>query len=173
MQKLLLTYKEVHQENNIIINRDRLAQIQAYDYKDYLPNDILIKLDRAAMSVSLEGREPLLDHRIAEFAARLPSHFKMNGKIKKYILAEVNARYIPQNLIEGPKKGFAIPKKKWMQTHLKEQIMTYLSDDMVQDSGVFDLRYVRELRKQYEKGDSNNRVWNILLFHMWYERWMK
>lgn len=173
LQKLLLTYKEADQENNIIINRDRLAQIQAYDYKDYLPNDILVKLDRAAMSVSLEGREPLLDHRIAEFAARLPSHFKMNGKIKKYILAEVNARYIPRNLTEGPKKGFAIPKKKWMQTHLKEQIMTYLSDNMVQDSGIFDLGYVRELRKQYEKGDSNNRVWNILLFHMWYERWMK
>ncbi|WP_421976510.1 asparagine synthase (glutamine-hydrolyzing) [Roseivirga seohaensis] len=173
LQKLLLTYKEAHQENNIIINRDRLAQIQAYDYKDYLPNDILVKLDRAAMSVSLEGREPLLDHRIAEFAAGLPSDFKLNGKIKKHILAEVNARYIPRNLIEGPKKGFAIPKKKWMQTHLKEQIMTYLSDDMVQDSGVFDLRYVRELRKQYEKGNSNNRVWNILLFHMWYERWMK
>jgi asparagine synthase (glutamine-hydrolysing) len=124
------------------------------------------------MSVSLEGREPLLDHRIAEFAARLPSSFKMNNGIPKYVLSEVNARYIPKKLTQGPKNGFAIPKKKWMQTHLKEQVMTYLSDDMAKDSGVFDLSYIRGLRKQYEKGVSNNRVWNIMLFHMWYERWM-
>ncbi|KYG82858.1 asparagine synthase (glutamine-hydrolyzing) [Roseivirga echinicomitans] len=173
LEKLLSTYKEIHARNNVILNRDHLTQIQAYDYKDYLPDDILIKLDRAAMSVSLEGREPLLDHRIAEFSARLPSDFKIRNGVKKYILAEVNAKYIPRNLTEGPKKGFAIPKKKWMQTHLKDHVMTYLSDDEIKDSGVFDLNYVRGLRKQYEKGYSNNRVWNIMLFQMWHERWMK
>ncbi|WP_323758236.1 asparagine synthase (glutamine-hydrolyzing) [Roseivirga sp.] len=173
LEKLLSTYKEIHIRNNVILNRDHLTQIQAYDFKDYLPDDILIKLDRAAMSVSLEGREPLLDHRIAEFAARLPSDFKIRDGVKKYILAEVNAKYIPRNLTEGPKKGFAIPKKKWMHMHLKDHVMTYLSDVKVKDSGVFDLNYVRGLRKQYERGYSNNRVWNIMLFQMWHERWMK
>lgn len=173
LQRLLPNYKNVKSKAETLLSRDQLTQIQAYDYKDYLPDDILVKLDRAAMSVSLEGREPLLDHRIAEFAAGLPSNYKINNGVKKYLLAEVNARYIPKKLIEGPKKGFAIPKKKWMQTHLKDQVMTYLSDGMVKEAGVFDRKYIADLRKQYEKGQSNNRVWNIMLFHMWYERWMK
>lgn len=172
LERILKGYSSFESKNQVL-NQDRLSKIQAYDYKDYLPDDILVKLDRAAMSVSLEGREPLLDHRIAEFAARLPSDFKLRGNKKKYLLSEVNARYIPKHLTEGPKKGFAIPKKKWLQSHLKDHVMTYLGDEMTRDAGVFNPKYIQGLRKQYEKGQSNNRVWNVLLFHMWYEAWMK
>lgn len=170
---ILKGFSPVSRDLNHILNKDRLSQIQAYDYNDYLPDDILVKLDRAAMSVSLEGREPLLDHRIAEFAATLTSDFKIKKGKRKYILSAVNARYLPKELIEGPKKGFAIPKKRWMETHLRDYVSNYLSDTMTKDVGVFSPQYISGLLKQYEKGVTSNRVWNVLLFHMWYERWMK
>ena len=149
-----------------------LTQLLAYDYNDYLPDDIMVKMDRAAMSINLEGREPLLDHRIAEFVARLPSDYKLKDGITKRILRSINHKYIPTHLTEGEKMGFAIPKKQWLETHLKGYVDEYLGDDRIRRDGVFCPDYVKGLSKAFTRGSGHNRVWNLMIFNMWYQRWM-
>lgn len=98
-----------------------LSRMMAYDYKTYLLDDILPKVDRATMSVSLEGREPLLDHRLIEFAAQLPENYKINNGVKKYILREITHNYVPKEMMERKKMGFAVPVKKWLLGVLAEK----------------------------------------------------
>lgn len=153
-------------------HRDDLSTLQAYDYQDYLVQDILVKVDRAGMHVSLEGREPLLDHRISEFAAQLPVDYKVKGGVRKRILRDINKKYLPSELIDSKKKGFSIPQKTWMQTHLKDYIMEYLGDNKIKEQGLLSPKYVGEIMNRYKKGQITNRIWNILALSMWHERWM-
>src|SRR5690606_6969573 len=106
--------KELEQEYS-----DTLSYIMAIDYQTYLLDDILQKVDRATMSVSLEGREPFLDHRIIEWAAQLPMEYKYNNGNKKFILKEIVHKYIPKEIMDRPKMGFGIPVEKWLQKELK------------------------------------------------------
>ena len=100
-------------------NYSDLAYMMAIDYETYLVDDILQKVDRATMTASLEGREPYLDHRIIEWAARLPDQYKYNNGVKKYILREIVYDYIPKTMMDRPKMGFAIPIGKWLKTELR------------------------------------------------------
>jgi len=137
----------------------------------YLPNDILVKLDRATMGVSLEGRVPLLDHRVVEFAWRLPIEFKRNGKAKT-ILRKVLYRHVPPHLIERPKQGFGIPIGRWLRGPLRDWSEHLLNERRLHSAGYLHPRPIRKAWSQHLAGakDCTNRVWNVLMFQAWLEQ---
>jgi len=152
-----------------------LSYVMAIDYQTYLVDDILQKVDRASMSVSLEGREPLLDHRIIEFAAQLPDDFKYRNGEKKYILKEIVHQYIPKEMMDRPKMGFAIPIAEWMQKELKNHVEEYLSESRIKAQGIFNWTAVADLKNRFFSGkkELDSKMWYLLMFQMWCERWMK
>jgi asparagine synthase (glutamine-hydrolysing) len=115
-----------------------LSFMTAVDYTTYLLDDILQKVDRASMWVSIEGREPFLDHRVIEWAAQLPDEYKYYNGIKKYILKEIVHQYIPKNMMDRPKTGFAIPIEDWLSNDLKEQVLYYLDDKKLEMQNIFE-----------------------------------
>ena len=151
-----------------------LSYMMAIDYQTYLVDDILQKVDRASMTVSLEGREPFLDHRVIEWAAQLPDHFKYHNGNKKYILKEITHQYIPKAMMDRPKMGFAIPIEKWLATDLKEKVLYYLSDKKIEAQGVFNVDYTKKLQADFFNGKKElaQKLWYVLMFQMWYEKWM-
>lgn len=121
----------------------------AVDYQTYLVDDILQKVDRAGMSVSLEGREPFLDHRIIEWAAQLPSHFKYNKGKKKIILKEIVHKYIPQHIMDRPKMGFGIPLQHWLTQELKPFVDELFDDKYIEAQGIFNNAEIQRLRNSF------------------------
>ena len=152
-----------------------LAYMMAIDYQTYLVDDILQKVDRASMTVSLEGREPFLDHRIIEWAAQLPDDFKYFNGNKKYILKEIVHQYIPKEMMERPKMGFAIPIENWLGTDLKDQVLYYLSDENIMKQDIFDLKFIQKIKNDFFSGkkEFGVKIWYLLMFQMWHEKWMK
>jgi asparagine synthase (glutamine-hydrolysing) len=152
-----------------------IDKLMAIDYKTYLPDDILVKVDRATMSVSLEGREPLLDHRVIEFVSQLPSAYKVKDGNKKCILKSIVHDYIPKKLMDRPKMGFSIPLNEWLGDELRKYVLEYLNSEKVVKTEVLNPSEVERLKKQYLKNSnfSTNKIWLLLVFMMWYERWMK
>jgi asparagine synthase (glutamine-hydrolysing) len=153
---------------------DDINQMLAIDYTTYMRDDILTKIDRATMSVSLEGREPLLDYRIIEFVAQLPSHFKYKNGNKKYLLKEIAHRHLPKELMDRPKMGFGVPIFEWFRDELKTYFTIYLERTRLEKEGIFNVDKVLQLKKSYMEGKAENieKLWSILMFEMWYERWM-
>ena len=156
-------------------NSDFIQTILALDYKTYLVDDILTKVDRATMSVGLEGREPLLDHRIIEFAAQLPSHFKYNNGNKKYLLKQITHKYIPQSMLDRPKMGFGVPMIDWFKQELKDFLEYYFNEVYIKEQGVFNWTEIQSLIVAYQSGQSNyiSKIWQLLMFQMWWEKWYK
>jgi asparagine synthase (glutamine-hydrolysing) len=153
---------------------DPLSYMMAIDYQTYMVDDILQKVDRATMSVSLEGREPFLDQHIIEWAARLPSHYKYHQGEKKYILKQIVHKYLPREMMERPKMGFAIPIKSWLCNELKELVEEYLSERMLARHGLFNEKEVTGLLRDFFNGSTEKylKVWYLLMFQMWYSKWM-
>lgn len=145
------------------------------DFNRYLPDDILVKVDRATMFHSVEGREPLLDHRIVEFASRLPFNMKYRNGMSKYILRKVLERYVPENIFNRPKQGFAIPIFEWFSGSLFYLFEEYLSRERIEAEGILDFEYVsNQLYRLRNRMPVNiNRLWFILVFEMWYEKWVE
>lgn len=154
-------------------NNELLNKVMALDFKTYLPDDILTKVDRATMSVSLEGREPFLDHRLMEFVARVPLKFKYHEGTSKYILRKVLDKYIPRELIERPKQGFVVPLSRWLKGGLQEVVKEYLNEDRLRREGIFNSEVVSSYIKDFYDGVSMNvnKIWFLLIFQMWKERW--
>lgn len=152
---------------------DSLSIALATDYAMYLQNDILTKVDRATMSVSLEGREPFLDHRIIEFAAQLPNKFKY-GITQKMILKDVVYKYIPKRLLDRPKTGFTIPINSWLIKDMSYLLEENLNSAVIAESSIFQPITVDKLRKEFLKGQEDDCaiIWRLLQFQMWYKRWM-
>jgi asparagine synthase (glutamine-hydrolysing) len=148
------------------------------DLRHYLPDDILVKVDRTTMATGLEGREPLLDHRLAEFALRLPLQYRRGPLGTKHLLRKVLYRYVPRQLIERPKQGFAIPLSKWLRGDLAPLLDGYLSRDRIREGGLFDPGEVATAVANFRDGGADNdrldvqKVWLLLAFEMWRERWM-
>jgi asparagine synthase (glutamine-hydrolysing) len=153
---------------------DPLAYMMAIDYQTYMVDDILQKVDRATMSVSLEGREPFLDQDIVEWAAQLPSDYKYHDGKKKYILKQIVHKYIPREIMERPKMGFGIPIETWLSNELKELVNEYLSEDNLKEHGLFNVQAIRETVTDFFNGrkEKHLKVWYLLMFKMWYKRWM-
>jgi asparagine synthase (glutamine-hydrolysing) len=161
--------------NQLVKNDGTVNRMLAIDYKTFLVDNNLVKVDRATMSVSLEGREPMLDHRIIEFLAQLPSSYKIRNGVNKYLLKEVVHRYIPKALMERPKKGFIAPLMVWFRKELQEQLKYYLSERCLSATGVFDHEPIIRLRDEYLAGRKvmYQKLWNVLIFQLWYDRWIQ
>jgi asparagine synthase (glutamine-hydrolysing) len=164
-----LNNKELREENY-----SSLAFMMAIDYQTYLPDDILQKVDRATMSVSLEGREPFLDHRIIEWAARLPMNYKYNNGNKKHIIKEIVHKYLPKEVMDRPKTGFGIPIAEWLSTDLKAFADQFLSKDFVLKQQIFDHTEIEKIKKSFYNGKTERAetIWYLLMFQMWYDKWI-
>ena len=155
---------------------DDINKMLAIDYKTYMIDDILTKVDRATMSVSLEGREPLLDYRIIEFVAQLPSEYKLHQGETKKIFKSIIHDYIPKNMMDRPKMGFGVPINEWLKDELIELVNYYLDRSRIEKENIFNFKEVAKIKEQYLKTPSDeniaNNMWKIIMFEMWYERWM-
>jgi asparagine synthase (glutamine-hydrolysing) len=145
-----------------------------WDLHHYLPGDVLTKVDRATMAVSIEGREPLLDHRLVEFAFSLPFGMRRGPLGAKHLLKKVLYRHVPRALMERPKHGFAVPVKEWLAGDLRGLVRELLDPVRIASQGVFDPKAVREYRKRFDAGDKSvrERVWLLVAFQLWHRRWM-
>jgi len=152
-----------------------LSYMMAIDYQTYLVDDILQKVDRATMTASLEGREPFLDHRVIEYAAQLPNDFKYHNGIKKHIVREIVHKYIPKEKMDRPKMGFAIPLALWMNNELKDMVNSYINEKSIKEQGLFNWEAVNRLKTAFFSGKTEYdfKLWYLLMFQMWYDRWMK
>lgn len=162
------SFEELNQNNGY------LDKLLAVDYKTYLQNDILVKMDRASMSASLESREPLLDHRILEFAAKLPEKYKFDGITPKKILKDINRNYIPSQLMHNKKMGFGGPVKSWLHNVMHHDFeKLFKSSHFPVD--ILDYEYTKDFvfNRFY---NHNSKIWwykiyQIYIFLKWYEKW--
>lgn len=156
------------------VNNDLYNSLMAVDYKTYQVDDILVKVDRATMSCSLEGREPLLDYRIIDYVARLDSSLKIRGNDRKYLLKKITHKYLPKEMMDRPKKGFDVPIIDWFRADLRDYLLHYLSESRLEEGGIFNVNKVIEVRDNYLNGrnDDATKVWYLLVFEMWREKWM-
>ena len=140
-----------------------------FDGLTYLPDDILVKVDRAAMAVGLETRAPLLDHRVADAAWRLPPSMMIRDGRGKWALRQVLYRHVPQELVDRPKAGFAIPVGRWLRGPLRDWAEELLSERRLREEGYLDAAVARSLWTQHGSGlrDLTARLWNILMFQAW------
>lgn len=146
-------------------------RIMYLDSTTYLPDDILTKLDRAAMGVSLEGRVPFLDHRVVEFAWKLPLNMKIRDGQGKYVLRQLLSRYVPESLTERPKMGFGVPIDCWLRGPLREWTESLIQEDRLKFEGFLHPKRVQHLWKQHLSGRRNHAavLWSILMFQSWLE----
>jgi asparagine synthase (glutamine-hydrolysing) len=149
--------------------------MQNLDTRLYLAEDILTKVDRASMAVSLEVRAPFLDPRVAEFAASLPSDYKLRGHKTKYILKKAVNDLLPPFVTRRPKKGFGVPVAEWLKQKLRPMARDLLSPERVRRAGVFNPDFVSRLQDEHERGVANHRklLWTLLMFELWHESFIE
>ncbi|QBL09810.1 asparagine synthase (glutamine-hydrolyzing) [Rheinheimera sp. D18] len=152
---------------------DPILQMMAQDTLSYLPDDILVKVDRAAMAVSLETRVPFLDHQVLEHAWRLPKAVKLNNGQSKWCLRQILYKYVPKDLIERPKMGFAVPLDAWLRGPLQQWAEGLLAEERLSREGFFDVATVRTMWQEHLSGKRNwqYQLWDILMFQAWYQRY--
>ncbi|HEX6283267.1 MAG TPA: asparagine synthase (glutamine-hydrolyzing) [Pyrinomonadaceae bacterium] len=154
---------------------DLVTRMQSVDTRLYLAEDILTKVDRASMAVSLEVRAPFLDPRVAEFAASLPCNYKLRGMKTKYILKKAVRDLLPDFVTRRGKKGFGVPVAEWLKFKLRPLARDLLSPERVRRAGVFNPTYVARLQDEHERGVANHRklLWTLLMFELWHESFVE
>jgi asparagine synthase (glutamine-hydrolysing) len=151
---------------------DAAHRMMLFDLVGYLPDDILAKVDRASMGTSLEVRAPLLDHRVVEFAWRLPLHQKIRGGVSKWLLRSLLERHVPRKLFERPKHGFGVPIDAWLRGPLREWAEDLLSQQRLEREGFLDPAPVRSALREHLQGNRNHqyRLWTVLMFESWLDQ---
>ena len=153
---------------------DPLAQMLLDDLSIYLPDDMLAKVDRASMAVALESREPFLDSKLVEFTSRLPLRYKIRNNVRKYALRRILGKYVPEHLFQRRKLGFEIPLYDWFKNDLIKLFDTYLDSKRIAQEKIFNNQAIAALRTAASFGSkaATHKLWMLLVFEMWYERWM-
>ena len=148
---------------------DFASRMMYRDTLNYLTDDILCKVDRAAMGVSLETRVPFLDYKIVELAWRIPPSLKIRGAEGKFILRNILYKYVPKSLIERPKAGFSIPLSDWLKGPLRDWANKLLNQSRIEEEGYLDPQFVETIWSQHLNGerDWTFRLWSILMFQAW------
>lgn len=148
-----------------------VQRMMALDGLTYLPDDILVKVDRASMAVSLETRAPFLDHQLAAFAWSLPMHMKIRNGQGKWILRRLIDRHVPSGLMNRPKMGFGIPLDQWLRGSLREWAENLISEGRLTREGFFDPKPIRAAWLRHQSGEASNgyRLWSVLMFQAWLE----
>ena len=152
-------------------------QMARCDLRYYLPDDVLAKVDRTTMATGLEGREPLLDHRLVDFALRLPPEMRRGALGTKHLLRKVLYRLVPRELIDRPKQGFSIPLSSWLRGELAPLLDNYLDPRRIREAGLFDPAMVSQAVSNFRDGGVDNdrldvqKVWLLVAFEMWRDRW--
>ena len=170
----VLSYSSPYKIDSSVF-QDQKEFIAVAEYKNYLQNDILTKVDRATMSVSLEGREPLLDHHLIEYVAQLPLDFKWDGKTSKKILKDIVYQYVPKEMMDRPKTGFTLPIYTWLRGDLSYLLDEYLSPKALNSSGLFNTEWLNIQVELFKKDKFHYQpfMWKLLMFQMWHQKWMK
>ncbi|EDN70193.1 asparagine synthase (glutamine-hydrolyzing) [Beggiatoa sp. PS] len=170
LQEPMYIYKQNHFHSKKL-KKDILRQMMLFDALSYLPDDILVKVDRASMAVGLESRIPLLDHRIVEFAMSLPVKMNYQNGVGKRILRQVLYRYVPKNFVERPKMGFGIPLDNWLRSPLREWVESLLDKSRLQQEGYFHPEPILKKWQEHLSGQRNwqYELWDILMFQAWLE----
>jgi asparagine synthase (glutamine-hydrolysing) len=139
------------------------------DSKTYLPGDILTKVDRMSMAVSLEARAPLLDHKLIEFVTRLPASLKMRGREGKYIFKRAISGLVPDEILRRPKQGFGVPLEQWINDQLRGRIRETITEGRALERGFVEKRYVNQLLDEHERGrrDHSARLWALFMLELW------
>jgi asparagine synthase (glutamine-hydrolysing) len=156
-------------------SNDLTECMQSLDTQLYLAEDILTKVDRASMAVSLEVRAPYLDPRVAEFSASLPSHYKLHGYTSKYILKRAAKGLVPPFVWRRGKKGFGVPFAQWLKAELRPLARDLLSTERLRRGGLFNAEYITRLQDEHERGVANHRklLWTLLSFELWRESFVE
>ena len=150
-------------------SRDFVSTMQKLDLLTYLPDDLMAKVDRASMAVSLETRVPFLDHNIVEFVMKLPLELKLHNGVSKRLLRQVLYRYVPEELIERPKMGFSVPIGEWMRDPLQDWAYSLIDFNRLKNEGYFRPEPVLKMWNEHSSGRSNwgHQLWNLLMFQSW------
>jgi asparagine synthase (glutamine-hydrolysing) len=150
-----------------------LAELLYLDFRMYLEDNLLVKVDRASMACSLEVRTPFLDHRLAEFAAGLPSSLRLRGFTMKYLLKKAVEEWLPREIVSRQKRGFSVPIASWMRNDLRNLLDRVLDEDQLKQQGIFNAAFVRRLLGEHLSGKADHRkaLWTLLCFQLWHDRW--
>lgn len=150
-----------------------MRTLQHIDLHLYMPDDILVKVDRSTMACSLEGREPLLDHTVVEYIASIPYDKLLNQNTTKGLLKKVLYKYVPPALVDRPKQGFGVPLDEWLKGDLKYLLDEYLDEAEIAKAGILDSKMVAREKEDFLSGKRPyTRVWNIIVFQMWYKEYL-
>jgi asparagine synthase (glutamine-hydrolysing) len=150
-----------------------VAQLLQLNLTTYLPEDLLVKVDRASMAVSLEARAPFLDHVLLQFVARIPTSLKLKGSSSKYIFKKAMRGILPDEIIDRKKHGFGVPVGAWMRGDLAGFVTETLSGPKAERRGIFNSDAIREMLSTHESGkaDLGQALWTLLTFELWMQRY--
>ena len=176
LDKLFLeTPKTRHPIKKSVNYKNFYDELFVLGVEDVLRDLLLVKTDRATMGYSLEGREPLLDHSLMEFAATLPFYYKHDGITSKRPIREIVYKYVPKEIMDRPKVGFDLPIYKWLRGELAYLLDEFLNYKALEEQKMFSSIYIEQLIKQFKNGQLRYKslIWRLLVFEMWYKRWYK
>jgi asparagine synthase (glutamine-hydrolysing) len=154
---------------------DVLAEMLYLDFRLYLEDNLLAKIDRASMACSLELRTPFLDHRLVEFATGLPSALKVRRFRLKHILKKAVESWLPRKIVHRQKRGFSVPVSRWMREDLRPLLDEVLRESKLRRQGIFNVAFVRGLLNDHwaKRADHRRTLWTLLCFQLWYDRWVQ
>jgi asparagine synthase (glutamine-hydrolysing) len=169
------SFEPAYHHNNNFFSKNDLNQILYNDLKMYLEGDILFKVDRASMANSLEVRVPFLNGRVLDEALKMHLDLKLKRLTGKYLLKKMMAPFLPEEIINRPKKGFNIPVAQWLAGELRPLLMDLLSSARIEAQGIFNSSYIQTLIQEHisKRRDHRKLLWTLLVFQLWHQKYLE